>query len=268
MQYSRIRLKRNRAANIIEGQTENVRLLRLDVKDFTTGSRLTLKLDGAELTATSGAQPLYFLKVQNGWQLTTAPPLSEKGPHRNGTLKDAFHHRMVFVYSTGGSKEENEWSFNKARYDAETWYYRGNGSMDIIADKDYYPQQYADRGVIIYGNKTTNKAWNTLLADAPVQMERNKITAGGKTWSGPDMAASFIWPLKGSSVASVAVIGGTGIAGMKAAYANQYFAGASGFPDYMIYDAKMMLTGANAVKMAGFYNHAWVMSEADRVVAE
>ncbi len=268
LQYSRIRLKRNRAANIIEGQTENVRLLRLDVKDFTTGSRLTLKLDGAELTATSGAQPLYFLKVQNGWQLTTAPPLSEKGPHRNGTLKDAFHHRMVFVYSTGGSKEENEWSFNKARYDAETWYYRGNGSMDIIADKDYNPQQYADRGVIIYGNKTTNKAWNTLLADAPVQMERNKITAGGKTWSGPDMAASFVWPLKGSSVASVAVIGGTGIAGMKAAYANQYFAGASGFPDYMIYDAKMMLTGANAVKMAGFYNHAWVMSEADRVVAE
>ena len=43
---------------------------------------------------------------------------------------------MVFVYGTSGTKEENDWSYNKARYDAETWYYRGNGAVDMIADKN------------------------------------------------------------------------------------------------------------------------------------
>ncbi len=159
---------------------------------------------------------------------------------------------MLFVYGTTGTAEENEWSFNKARYDAETWYYRGNGAVDIVADKDYDLRKYAGRGVVLYGNQTTNKAWSALLSNSPIQVTRNKITAGGKTWTGPDYGASFVWPLPGSDTASVAVIGGSGVLGMKAAYANQYFAGASGFPDYMVYDAKMMLTGADGVKMAGF----------------
>ncbi|WP_126249305.1 carboxylesterase family protein [Chitinophaga rhizosphaerae] len=267
LHYSRIRLKRDRAAGIIEGQTENVRLLRLDVSEFT-GKKLTLKLDGSELQHTASAQPLFLLRTETGWQPAPVPARSEKGPHRYGTLKDAFNHRMLFVYSTGGTAEENEWSFNKARYDAETWYYRGNGAIDIIADKDYDLKKYPGRGVILYGNQSTNKAWNTLLSGAPIQVQRNRITAGGKTWTGPDMSASFVWPLPGSEKASVAVIGGTGIMGMKAAYANQYFAGASGFPDYMIYNTGMLLSGAKGVKMAGFFDHAWRLTDADRIVAE
>src|SRR5687768_8088266 len=118
---------------------------------------------------------------------------------------------MVFVYSTAGTKEENEWSMSKARFDAETWYYRGNGAVDIISDKEYSLTKYKDRGVILYGNKTTNKAWNILLNDCPIQIERNKATAGNKVWNGDDLSASFVWPLKNSSLASVAVIGGTGV---------------------------------------------------------
>jgi hypothetical protein len=137
---------------------------------------------------------------------------------------------MVFVYGTTGTKEENEWSFNKARYDAETWYYRGNGAVDLIADKQFTLEKYKDRGVIIFGNKTTNAAWKMVLSDCPIQVERNGITAGNKSWQGDDLAAYFVWPLRNSSVASVAVISGTGIKGMQAANANQYFAGASGFP--------------------------------------
>lgn len=267
LQYSRIQLKRNRASGIIQGKTENVRVLRLDLSDFAAGM-VTLQLDGSELKQPAGTPLVYLVRRAEGWQVTGEPSLGEKGPHRYGTLKDAFHHRMVFVYSTGGTREENDWSFNKARYDAETWYYRGNGAMDIIADKDYNLEQYAGRGVIIYGNKSTNKAWSVLLADAPIQLERNKVTAGGKTWTGPDLGASFVWPLKGAERASVAVIGGSGMAGMKAAYANQYFAGASGFPDYMIYDAKMLLQGAGGVKMAGFFDNAWQLSAADKVAVD
>ncbi|WP_341835523.1 PHB depolymerase family esterase [Chitinophaga pollutisoli] len=265
LQYSRIRLKRNRQAAIIQGQTENVRLLKLDLGDFPAGSELTMQLDGSEVKVRAASQPVFLLRKEGGWQLSGQPSPAEKGPHRYGTLKDAFNHRMVFVYSTAGTAEENAWSFNKARYDAETWYYRGNGAVDIIADKDYKTELYRDRGVIIYGNKSTNKAWDLLLSGAPLQISRDKITAGGNTWTGPSLSASFVWPLPGSAVASVGVVGGSGITGMKAAYANQYFAGASGFPDYMVYDAAMMLSGADGVKLAGFFDNAWQLTDAHSV---
>jgi hypothetical protein len=58
-------------------------------------------------------------------------------------------------------------------------------------------------------------------------------------------------------LASVGVVTGTGVKGMKAAYANQYFAGASGFPDFMIYSLNMLQAGVSEVKMAGFFSQDW-----------
>lgn len=268
LQYSRIKLNRNRAGGSISGTTENVRVLRLDLGDFTGGTALKLSIDGTELTHKITNAPLYLLNTGGKWAVHSEPALTEKGPHRYGTLKDAFNNRVVFVYSTGGSAAENEWSFNKARYDAETWYYRGNGAVDIIADKDYSPAGYKDRGVVIYGNKSTNKAWKLVLNDCPIQVERNKVMAGSKQWTGNGFSACFVWPLAGSDVASVAVVSGSGIIGMKAAYANQYFAGASGFPDFMIYDARMLMTGVDEVKMAGFYDNQWKLSAEEMIQAD
>jgi hypothetical protein len=270
LQYSRIKLNRNRAAGSIEGTTENVRLLKFDLKDFAPGTPLKIALDGAEpvqYTTTGHADSLYLLKDNGKWTVGTKPDPFQKGPHRYGTLKDAFNHNMVFVYGTAGNKEENEWALAKARYDAETWYYRGNGAVDIIADKDFSLAKYKDRGVILFGNKNTNKAWSSLLSDCPIQVERNKITAGEKVWQGDDLSAYFVWPIRSSAVASIGVISGSGLKGMNAANANQYFAGASGFPDFMIYSLDMLQSGPGAVKMAGFYNHNWQLVPEQLIVA-
>lgn len=260
LQYSRIKLKRNRALKSIEGTTENVRLLKFDLKDFAAGTLLKIVLDGSSpvvYTTSSERDSLFLLKEDGKWMASSKPDLYQKGPHRYGTLKDAFNHNMIFVYSTAGTKEENEWAMNKARYDAETWYYRGNGAVDIIPDVAFSLTKYSDRGIILYGNKTTNKAWNILLNDCPIQVERNKITAGEKTWQGDDLSAYFVWPIRSSAIASVAVISGSGVKGMNAANANQYFAGASGFPDFMIYSLDMLRSGPGQLKMAGFYDYNW-----------
>ncbi|HEU4903025.1 MAG TPA: prolyl oligopeptidase family serine peptidase, partial [Flavisolibacter sp.] len=266
LQYSRIQLKRSRTANAITGTTENVRLLKLDLAHFSPGAPLTITLDSSvpvQYTTHSAGDSLFLQKEAGNWSVATSPDLYQKGPHRYGTFKDAFHHNMVFVYGTAGSREENEWSVSKARYDAETWYYRGNGAVDIVADKDFSLTKFKNRGVIIYGNKATNKAWNSLLRDCPIQVDRNKITAGAGVWQGDDLSAYFVWPIRSSAVASVGVISGTGLKGMKAAEANQYFAGASGFPDFMIYRLAMLKAGAGEVKMAGFFDNEWKLSEGD-----
>lgn len=267
LQFSRMQLKRDKNAKTITGTTENIQLLKFEMNDFNSRDTVRINLDGFQILypVNDNSLDVFLLKDNNKWTTVTKPGFDKKGPHRYGTFKEAFNNKMVFVYSTNGTKEENEWSFNKARYDAETWYYRGNGAVDIIADKEFSPEKYKDRGVILFGNKTTNAAWKSVLSKCPIQVERNKITAGNKTWQGDDLGAYFVWPIHNSNIASVAVIGGTGIKGMKAANANQYFAGASGFPDFMIFRINMLLSGTSEIKMAGFFDNDWKLSDVDCV---
>ena len=268
LQYSRLQLNRNRKEKTITGNTENIRLLKFHLNDFNANTSVKISLDGEEAvlyTTTSAQDSLFLLRDGSKWIISSPPSFAEKGPHRYGTFKDAFNHRMIFVYGTRGTKEENEWSANKARYDAETWYYRGNGAVDVITDKEFTLSKYRDRGIILYGNKNTNAAWKSLLNDCPIQVERNKITAGEKQWVGDDLAAYFVWPVRNSKIASVGVISGSGIKGMKAANANQYFAGASGFPDFMIYRLNMLVSGAGEVKLAGFFDNSWKLDDSNLV---
>jgi hypothetical protein len=268
LQYSQIQLNRNMKSRIIKGKTENVQLLNFDLSNFGANTTIHVVLDDMsriDYTTVTGNDSLYLLKQGNQWSITTKPSLTQKGPHRYGTFKDAFHHKMVFVYGTTGTQEENKWSLQKARYDAETWYYRGNGSVDVIADKDFSLSKYKDRNVIIYGNANTNGAYKMLLQDCPIQIERNLVKAGNRVLKGDDLGTYFVWPIKGSSINSVGVIGGTGLKGMNAALANQYFAGGSGFPDFMIFSLGMLQSGAHEVKMAGYYNNEWKLSDEDMI---
>jgi hypothetical protein len=44
---------------------------------------------------------------------------------------------------------------------------------------------------------------------------------------------------------------------MMATEANQYFAGGSGFPDYLIFTVDLLKDGVKAIKVAGFYGNDW-----------
>src|SRR5690606_30665827 len=139
----------------------------------------------------------------------------------------------------------------KATFDAESWYYRGNGAFDIIADRDFDAAAYADRNVILIGNSETNRAWDTLLGDCPVNVTRGGVQVGSKSYQGEDLGGYFVWKKPGTVTGSVGVITGTGLKGMQAAMANQYFAGASGFPDYLFFKLDMLKNGPEGVIDAG-----------------
>jgi hypothetical protein len=55
---------------------------------------------------------------------------------------------------------------------------------------------------------------------------------------------------------------------MQAAHANQYFAGASGFPDFMIFRLEMLKSGANGVMFAGFFDNDWKITREESVRME
>ena len=103
---------------------------------------------------------------------------ARKGPHRAGPFKDAFRHRMAFVYTTGGNEDENRRSFEKAKFDAETFHYRGNGTIELVADRDLDPTADVDRSIVIYGNADTCRVWDALLGSSPIRPARDRVRIG------------------------------------------------------------------------------------------
>ncbi|NJO68978.1 MAG: prolyl oligopeptidase family serine peptidase [Bacteroidetes bacterium] len=117
LKYSRIKL--NRSKNLISGETENVSILKLSTPQVGSDS-LTIKLDGdvIRIKISSSHSEVYLQKNEH-WMVIQKPESDAKGIIRNGTFKEPFNNRMVFVYGTTGTKQENDWSLAKARFDAE-----------------------------------------------------------------------------------------------------------------------------------------------------
>ncbi len=242
--------------------TENCQLLALHADKMNKDVQV-VSIDG-ESFDWSGKSGLVFIeKTGDKWSLAQAPSKAEKGPHRNGGFKDAFRNNMVFVYASKGSREENEWYYNRAKFDAEKFWYRGNGTVEMVKDTDFSPAKYADRNVILYGNKSNNAAWNSLLKDSPVQVSNGKVSVGSKIMGGSQWGIYFVYPLPDSDTATVGVVSATGMRGMKGAYANDYLVNGTTFPDVMLFDDSMMEKGLEGVKCSGFFGNDWSVEKGD-----
>ncbi|GAA3555755.1 alpha/beta hydrolase [Snuella lapsa] len=242
-------------------KTDNVVLLEVDFSKIKDNYG-AIEIDGYALTVRPDEKST-FKRTEDGWKETTAPGLKEKGPHRNGGFKDAFRNNVVFVYATQGTKTENNWYYNRARFDAETFWYRANGSVEVVKDVDFNLANYSDRNVVVYGNKSNNAAWNTLLKDAPIQVKNNEVNFNGKVLSGNHWGMYFIVPRTDSDKASVGVVTASGLKGMKAAYMNHYLVNGTTFPDVLLFDDEVLKNGITAVKCAGFFGNDWSVENGD-----
>jgi dienelactone hydrolase len=202
----------------------------------------------------------------SAWRIIPELPANQKKPDRYGGFKLAFTNNVVFAYATNGTPEENEWYLNKARFDAETFLYRGNGSIEIIPDSEFKLEAYKERNVVIYGNAQNNVAWKVLLHSCPVQVENDRIKFGSQMIEGDDLGTYFIFPRPDSKTASVGVVSGTGAAGMKSLYPNDYFSGITGFPDLLIFGVEWLKEGLDGVKISGFFGNDWSVENGNFVV--
>jgi len=247
-------------------ETENLKKFKVDLKHTATSDTLNITIDGVVFNnlASKKGKEAWFEKVNSAWTLSEAPTSTfEKNPNRYGNFKEAFKNNMLFVYGTKGNDAENNWAFNKARFDAETFYYRGNGSIDIISDKEFSLKKYEDRSVILYGNASTNSAWKLLLKQSPVQVKRNEITVGTKTFKGDHYGAYLTYPRTDSKTASVSVITGTGLNGFKATWPNKYFGSGTDTPDVMIFSSQVFSNGVDGIEGAGYLGNDWSLENGD-----
>ena len=245
---------------LFQGTTENVAVLRLDVGHLRSKEPITVTLDDQTLSDIPypGQAGALWLQRQDGqWRCIDKPALKHKGPHRYGSIKDELKHRFLFVYGTRGGDEENAWAFGKARYDAETYWYRGNGGVEIVRDTDFDPARYPDRTVVLYGNAQTNAAWPALLSDSPVQVRPGQVQVGTRSIEGDDLSTLFIRPRSDSDVASVVVISGTGSAGMRSTYSVSCFTPFVRYPDCQIARVDAENTTRSENVAVGFFGLDW-----------
>jgi poly(3-hydroxybutyrate) depolymerase len=256
-QLSRVRIKADPLIARFSGTTENVSVLSLGVGSLADGKKIVLEIDGQKLEPDwPTVNRVYLHKKDGKWQVGPDANPAEKSDVRNGGFKDVYRNRVAFVYGTQGNAAENAWAFAKARYDAETFWYRGNGSVDVLADSDVKLRQ-EKRNYILYGNAQTNAAWQVLLADSPVQVTRQSVKLGTKEFKGDDLSAYFIRPLAGTDNCSVGVIAGTGIVGMRLSDRVPVFTSGSAFPDLIVYGSNALVDGSKGIRITGFFGNDW-----------
>lgn len=251
------------AHNIVRGKTSNVAVLSLDLGTVMTSNTATIELDGQTLkgVAVPEKSGTVWLAMRDGhWKTIDKPGPGSKNPDRYGTIKDELKHRFMFVYGTRGSAEENAWAFAKARYDAETFWTRGNGSVDIVTDSEFDPAKYPDRAVVLYGNRDTNSAWAQMFAESPVDAGRGEVVVGDRLYRGDDLSLVFVRPRSDSDVACVIGVAGSGPAGMRALYNVSFFVPFTRFPDFVFTAADR---GIGAPLAAGFFGLDWSMERGE-----
>jgi hypothetical protein len=253
---SRVRFDSPMAA-VLSGHTDNVKSFQID---FTQPQLwgLGLTIDGQTIPIAKVPRgKLVFKKTNGQWLISKGPNPDEKSPRRGGPFKQGFQRRMMFVYGTAGTAEENAWARAKAKYDAEAFYYRGNGAVDIVADSEFSGRVSRNRNVVIYGNADTNRAWKSLVGDAPVQVRRGALGVGGRLYSGADIACMFIWPRRGTDEGLVSVISGTGPVGMRSIDRLPIFLSGCEYPDYVAFRPDVWANGPSACLAAGFFDNDW-----------
>lgn len=196
-----------------------------------------------------------------------AQPPSPLGPDHfhPGSFKRVFNNRFVLVYGTHGTPEENAWAYAKARFDAEQWWYRGNGFTTLMSDDALWKsgaQTDATKGsnVILYGNRTCNSVWWTLRLsdDEPVSP---KARAWGAKGPPPDRA----WLLGGPRSTDIGparvmgAIGGSTLRAMRATDRLSYFSAGVDYPSVTVLAPDIWTRGEPGVIVSGFTKAAGVV---------
>ena len=250
------------------GRTENVARLSLDLSVLSEAAPVSVILDSqrvASIPWPHEGKRIWLERRSGTWTLAGRPDPSLKGPQRYGTFKDVFSHRVMLVYGTGGTDEENRWARDKARFDAERFWYQGNGSLEVVADVEFDGALEPDRSVVLYGNASTNRVWKSLLKDSPVDVERGTVRIGSQSFRGDDLNCLMVRPRPGSDVACVGVVAGTGPVGMRLNNKLAYLMPGIGFPDCLVMSARVLLEGESAILAAGFFGLDWSLGEGEFV---
>jgi len=250
------------AAGALAIRARNARRLRIGGR--IPGWNGELVVDGQRV---EGADSRHVARLEDGWRAVAEgadDAAGEKTPELSGPFKRVFDRRFVFVVGTAGTRAETELLLSRARGDLQQWWYRGNGSCEIISDTQLRADaaRHAGRNLVLYGNADTNSAWERLLADSPLVARRGHMRLGEREWRGDALGAVFVrrasfGPEGAEEPCLVGVFADSGRPGALAGFNLAPFTSGVGYPDYAIWGEELHAKGDGGVLAAGWFDHAW-----------
>jgi hypothetical protein len=245
--------------------TENVAALALYPEPWEPADAVwELRVDESRLRIASPL-PLLLEKTNSGWR-TRRPDsprgrrllsLPEKG--RCHGLKAALLEPFLLVYGASGSPQETQASLDVARNLARIWWYRGNGDVRIVSDRDLLRQSPPLPRLVLIGNAASNRLL-ARLGDLYVDRTGVRLPGEGVAWAvrrrippGADVSVAAVVedPLVPGRLALV--YGGSGPEAILRAGAAQPFFSGAGWPDILVFDDAFRSGGLGEVLASGIW---------------
>ena len=171
------------------------------------------------------------------------------------------------------------------RFDAEQWWYRGNGNAEMVSDDAFIAMLDAGKvtgNAVLYGNEQSNAAAGRLCGASDrgcmARVKSGEVTVGdGHTVSGDDLGVLAVGTFRNAGTSGgqmYALVGGTGVVGMRATDRFTYLLSGVGVPDVCVLRAGLWSRGVQAgkagsgVECAGFLGGNLTMEGAEILWSE
>ncbi|MGH8103283.1 MAG: S-layer protein [bacterium] len=248
-------------------ETQNVEEFSLFPKGILTPGDICVFIQGSVICLNwDGESPIAFHKQGVGFY---PGPRESPGLHKSanlfGPMKRAYFSPFIFVYGTTGGDEMTHINQRAAVVDAQTWWWRANGYVRVIADTEVTDEIARDYNLILYGGPETNAVTKEIQDRLPIKVEGAGVRLRGSRSEGGGLAARFVYPNPDQPDHLVLVIAGTDAEGMKLAAQAGLFTSGAGYPDYIVFDESVKTKGWGGFRAAGFFDNHWRPSSDPRL---
>jgi predicted esterase len=242
----------------ITAKTKGIDAVRFDRDAALFDGEVTVAIDDAKLTFAAGA-PLLAHREASGWKAgawseTTA--LRKQG-RLTGPIRDVWHEPLIFVYGTQDPSQttanlEVAQAFAKIRWGTDVAY-------PIVKDSEIDPAAAPTKSLVLIGNAKSNRVLAAIEKDLPLQVKDDGIHFGGRTFTGSQLGAAFVYPHPKAHDRYVLVIEGADALGTFRAISLPEL-----LPDFVVWDASLapargqQLLSFGSALAAGFFDQAWL----------
>ncbi len=204
--WSRARIEAQRKDHQLEIKTSNVDRFSIQYpkKRIPFDRVPTLSIDGMKVPLTpeiitkETEVKVSFEKKSDQWR--GVKEYSNSGLRKKhglqGPIDDVFMDRFIIVKGSGAplNAEVGSWVKKEQNQAIKLWRQFFRGDARVVLDKDLKASDIENSHLILWGDPSSNSVIQKVLSDLPIQWDKEKIHANGKTYSAKANIPVLIYP--------------------------------------------------------------------------
>jgi len=251
-------------------KTENIEQFTMHMSsELIYPGEISLKINGQELRCRLSEKDSLSLRKE-GREFHLEKPRKQKPLKRQsgveninkssaffGPIKKAYFSPFILVYGTRGDSSSTEINLHHARVEAQNWWWRGNGYVEIIPDIEVNTETIRRHNLILFGGPETNAITAKVIKNLPLSIKNDRLVINDQEIEKDDVAFQMIYPNPLNPEKYVVVKGGTSPKSDELAGLFNVIYSGSGLPDFIVYDETVKEKGWGAAIAEGFFDLNW-----------